>query len=405
MRTRVWVLLVLALAACSGSGGSAPDVDRAGSKAALGERLYSDVNLSLNRTQSCATCHNLDHAFIDDRRDALNDVPAVSLGDDGVSLGDRNAPTAGYAGFAPDFVANGARDRPHTHNTNRAYTGALGGQFVDGRAIDLKDQAARPPINPIEMGMPDRASVVVRIQEDAFYVASFEHLYGEDIFDDVDAAYEAMADSIGEFEKIDAFASFDSKYDRSLRGDYTMTFKELTGKALFFSSDANCNVCHQLHAVGDPLKKFQEVFTGFEYHNIGVPENTAVRDANGVTGPDIGLEATTGNASDKGKFKVPGLRNVAVTAPYMHNGVFRELNTVVEFYLHRRDEGDVDHRVNPETGAAWEAPEVAENISTAELGMGEDFSDDQREAMVCFLRLLTDQRYEHLIEPGDIGCD
>ncbi|MCG7957383.1 MAG: methylamine utilization protein MauG, partial [Candidatus Thiodiazotropha endolucinida] len=80
------------------------------SKEALGEALFSDVNLSVNRTQACSTCHNPDRAFIDDRLDAFGEIGAVSLGDDGISLGDRNTPSAAYAAFSPEFY-EGTRDR------------------------------------------------------------------------------------------------------------------------------------------------------------------------------------------------------------------------------------------------------------------------------------------------------
>lgn len=389
------------LAACGdGSGGNGTVV--IATKVELGERLYSDVNLSLNKTQSCASCHNLQHGLIDNRLNAFNQVLAVSLGDDGISKGVRNAPTAGYASFSPDFVVDGERIRPHRHNNNKTYQGALGGQFLDGREADLKGQAGGPPLNPVEMGMPDKASVVARLQEDTVYVTAFRQIYGESIFDDVDAAYAAMAESIAEFEKTEVFAPFDSKYDRSLRGDYTMSFMELTGKSLFFSQHANCNVCHQLHSEGDVVNKFAETFTGYEYHNIGVPQNTV----DAVPGPDNGLFANplVSDSAQMGKFKTPTLRNVAVTEPYMHNGVFRDLKTVVEFYMHQRDSADVNFQNNPETGLPWATADVPQNITTKELGMGDQFTALQVEAMVCFLRTLTDQQYEALIEDKGIHC-
>ncbi len=398
----VILVCVLGLSACSGGS-----TDQASSKAELGEKLYEDKNLSMNKTQSCATCHNRDHGFIDDRLDAAGKIGAVSVGDDGFSLGDRNAPTASYARFSPAFNT-GTRQRHQTEqNSLRVYTGAMGGQFHDGREIDLKGQAGGPPLNPVEMGMPDKASVVVRLQEDPFYVDSFKSLYGNEIFDDVDAAYAAMAESIGEFEKNVEFSTFDSKFDRSLTGDYVLSFKENSGKAVFFSQFANCGICHQLHAKGDPVNKFAETFTGYEYHNLGVPANQAVRDLNGVTDVDTGLQNNTGNAADKGKFKVSTLRNVAVTGPYMHNGVFRELATVIEFYNHIADRSVPAHQINPETGTNWRAAEVTDNISVAELASGDRSKMDtvaEIENMVCFMRTLTDRRYEHLIPENGIIC-
>ncbi len=96
----------------------------------------------------------------------------------------------------------------------------------------------------------------------------------------------------------------------------------------------------------------------------------------------------------KGKFKVPTLRNVAVTAPYMHNGVFKELKTVVEFYDKYNNK---ERTINPETKKEWADPEVAENIALDKL-KAKKLSDRKVEALVAFMKLLTDKRYEHLLE-------
>ncbi|MEM7561880.1 MAG: cytochrome c peroxidase [Pseudomonadota bacterium] len=397
-------LLVLLLSASSG-GWSADVESGLATRAELGDALYHDVNLSLNRTQSCATCHAPGRAFIDDRLDAGSLISAASLGDDGITLGDRNSPTAGYAAFSPAFVASGVRNRHNPHSNNNTYNGALGGQFLDGRAADLQAQAGAPPISAAEMGLADKAAAIARLQENSDYVEAFERLYGSSIFDNVDQAYDAMTQSIAEFEQTSQFAPFDSKYDRFLTGDYTMTFKELTGRAIFFSQFANCNICHQLHPQGDPINRRFETFSGYEYHNIGVPENTAVRALNGVTGPDLGLfnnpEIT--DTADQGKFKTPTLRNVAVTEPYMHNGVFRDLRTVIEFYDHFVN--PVIRANNPETGFPWEAPEVPATVANSLLLVGDPMTDNQVESMVCFLRTLTDQQYEHLIQDKGIDCN
>ena len=401
----IFVSILSVLSACSSSSDNAAPVFP--TKQTLGDALYNDVNLSLNRSQSCATCHVTEHAFIDNRLDAEGKIAAVSLGDDAFSLGDRNSPTAGYARFSPDFHI-GTRQRQHTEqNAHRVYAGALGGQFLDGRELDLKGQAGGPPLNPIEMGMPDKASVVLRLQENADYITAFKTLFGEAVFDDVELAYAAMAESIAEFEKTEQFAPFDSKFDRSLTGNYTMSSKESTGRAVFFSQFANCGICHQLHAQFDLVDRDKETFTGYEYHNLGVPVNENVRLLNGAA-VDTGLHQHTGLDTDKGKFKVSTLRNIAVTGPYMHNGVFRDLTTVIEFYNHIHDRDNVEHQLNPETGAAWAPPEVAENIAHAELSSGR-ISDmntpEGMENMVCFLRTLTDARYEHLIEENGISCE
>ena len=396
------------LAGCTNS----PDTDENVSgesvtKAVLGEKLYEDTNLSMNKTQACATCHVRDHAFIDPRETALGDVTPVSLGDDNASLGDRNAPTAGYAQLAPDFHV-GTQQRFDEHKSRLGdYVGALGGQFVDGRKLDLAGQASGPPLNPVEMGMPDKPSVVARIMEDAFYVEHFRKLFGDDIFerpcdDDYCPAYNAMAEAIGEFEKTDEFAPFDSKYDLYLKGEAKLSLKEFAGMSLFFSGNMNCGACHQLQ----PAFTEQETFTSFEYHNLGVPENVAVRNANGSAPGfvDNGLGDFTLNANDNGKFKVPTLRNVAVTGPYMHNGVFRELHTVLAFYNHLQDRGATEHATNPETLEDWGDPEVVDNQADTELQTGNIMSSTDMDNMECFLRTLTDAKFEHLLPDTGLNC-
>ena len=353
-------------------------------KELLGQQLFFDVNLSKNRTQSCATCHNPSHGFIDDRDNGVKG--AASLGDDGQSIGDRNAPTASYALFSPDFHLN----------KKGQY---VGGQFHDGREKDLKGQAGGPPTNPGEMAMPDKATTVARILENKAYVTQFKAVYGETIFEDNDKAYAAMADSMANFEKTALFAPFDSKYDRYLKGEYKLTQQEDLGMTLFFSQQfTNCNLCHQLNK--SPISK-TETFSNYEYHNIGTPVNTALRKANGK-GEDFidhGLldNPAIDDVKQDGKFKVPTLRNIAVTAPYMHNGVFSELKTVILFY-DKYNSKRAKRKINPETKQPWGKPEVAENIALNELKTGPALPNKRINAIVAFLKTLTDKRYEHLLE-------
>lgn len=405
------------LVGCGGSSSSSSsDEPQLPTKATLGERLYFDKNLSLNRTQSCATCHNPDKGFIDDRTNdaSIDDVASAgSLGDNGISIGDRNAPTVRYAAFSPEFQL-GTRSRAASQLTSGIadYEGFLGGQFWDGRASDLQAQAGGPPLNPDEMNMPSIDAVIERLQENSDYVIAFESLYGADILGDTDAAYEAMTESIAAFETEakEEFYPFDSKYDRSLTGvyEYPVTSKAALGKSRFFSSDLTCASCHQLQPIGNT----GEIFTSFEYHNIGVPENIDLREFNAVTVLDEGLlnnpEVT--NVSEKGKFKVPTLRNVAVTAPYMHNGIFNELETVMHFYQHAKEKalneanGAVINAVNnPETGLPWGSAEINENIAHDLLGGNDiNLNSDEVDAMVCFLMSLTDARYENLLDSAKV---
>lgn len=352
--------------------------------AELGKALFFDTNLSKNRTQACATCHDPDHAFTDPRETAVG--RAVSLGDDGMSLGDRNAPTAAYAKFSPRFH----------QRKDGAYEG---GQFLDGREPDLAGQAGVPPLNPLEMGMPDKISVVKRLWENPAYVTAFAKLFGPKVAGDTDAAYGAMTQAIAAFEETAEFAPFDSKYDRFLKDEAKLTDQEELGRLLFFSQQfTNCNQCHQLHAV-QPAKG--ETFTNYQFHNIGIPVNTAVRQANGAKPGHIdhGLleNPTVTDRAQDGKFKVPSLRNVAVTGPYMHNGVFKDLRTTVLFY-NRYNTKDPDRLINPETGKPFHAPEVPTTLSVKELTHGPALDDKRIDALVAFMKTLTDRRYEPLLE-------
>lgn len=352
-------------------------------KETLGQQLYFDSNLSQNRTQSCATCHAPERGFADPRDNGIDG--AFSLGDDGQSLGDRNAPTAAYAMFSPEFHLNEQGEY-------------VGGQFHDGRESTLAGQAGGPPTNPIEMGLPSKAVALERLQENPAYVKAFKMLYGAQVLKSADTAYAAMADSIAHFERTELFAPFDSKYDRYLRGEYEMTKQEELGRTLFFSQQfTNCHLCHQLHK---SQRHSQETFSNYEYHNIGVPTNKAARLQSGVAieTQDVGLlnNPKVSDPAQAGKFKVPTLRNVAVTAPYMHNGVFQELRTVVLFY-DKYNSRSKKRQINPETGLEWGVPEVAENLALEELQTGPALKKKRIDALVAFMKTLTDQRYEHLL--------
>lgn len=353
--------------------------------AKLGEALFFDVNLSKNRTQACATCHAPDNAFTDPR-DAGAAGRAVSLGDDGKSIGDRNTPSAAYASQAPAYHVD-AKGKP------------TGGLFWDGRAATLEAQAGGPPLNPIEMGMPDKGAVVARLKENVRYAAAFAALFGKDVLNDADKGYDAMALSLAAFERTDVFAPFDSKYDRFVKGEVQLTEQEELGRVIFFSTQfANCSRCHKLNEFGGAAR---EPFTNYQYHNIGVPANLPVRAVNGTPPGHIdgGLmqNPAAADKANEGKFRVPSLRNVAVTGPYMHNGVFTDLRTVVLFY-NKFNSKNPRHQINPETKETWGAPEVPGTISKEDLEAGAALDSKRVDALVAFLKTLTDRRYEPLLD-------
>lgn len=386
----------------------------------LGEALFFDVNLSLTKNTSCATCHDSEHAFMDarfheagvDQNIFING--AFSVGDDGSALGGRNTPTAAYAMFSPTFYKMG----------NGNYKG---GQFHNGRAKTLEDQAGRPPLDLAEMMMSDKNTVVDRIKENEKYVEAFETLYGKGIFDDINTSYKRMEDAIAAFERTELFAPFDSRYDRyreckdnggltsQCLSEGNWTIEEQLGFDLFFSeSNTNCAQCHTLNNTRNDTT--EELFTNYEYENIGTPRNVVamnarealgLQDANATfKGLGATVEATDGNYSAHlGKTKVPTLRNVAVTGPYMNNGVFQKLRTVLEFYDHMAGNGD--HPNNPETNALWGENDHNSTIDFIKLHDTSALTDAKIRALEAFLNTLTDKKYENLIPPlapeGEVG--
>lgn len=350
---------------------------------ALGEALFHDVNLSLNRTQSCASCHDPAQGFADSRHAAEG---AFSLGDDGHSLGNRNAPSAGYAVFVPPL---------HQREDGEW----IGGLFWDGRARDLEEQAGGPPLNPVEMGMTGKSMALERLKENPEYRKSFDALFSVGILDQQEAGYEAMTQAIAAFERTAAFAPFDSKYDRYLAGEVELTKEEELGRVLFFSEQfTNCNQCHQLRK--SPIDR-QETFSDNRYHNIGVPQNPALFTEAGMTAGfvDDGLLANPAieDPAQRGKFRTPTLRNVAITGPYMHNGLLQDLRTVVLFYNRYNSKSEAA-KINPETGEAWGKIAVPGTLAVKELTHGPALDDRRVDALVAFLKTLTDQKYEHLLD-------
>ena len=353
-------------------------IDTKKEELSLGRALYFDKNLSLNKTQSCATCHNPEAGFVDDRDNGVQ--AQASLGDNGTSIGDRQAPSAAYAMFSPSF---------HYDKKKKEY---IGGQFWDGREKTLAGQAGGPPTNPDEMAMPSKSAIVRRLKENLFYVEIFKKVYGENIFKNDDTAYLKMTKAIEVFEQSDFFAPFDSKYDRYLEGRYDLTPLEDLGRSLFYSNaNTNCSSCHTLKKEDQK----RETFSNYEFHNIGTPINTALRAKNGVRKKDDGLlnNPLVKDIKHQGKYKVPTLRNVAITSPYMHNGVFSDLKTVILFYDKFNNKKNI---INPETNKAWRNAEWENTINKKDLKM-KKLSERKVDALVAFLKLLTDKRYEHLL--------
>ncbi len=329
--------------------------------ASLGEKLFFDTSLSVPAGQSCASCHTPSAGFADP-----DSGSPTSLGADSTSVGNRNSPTASYAAHIPNsqIVTRGAPG-------GGTRTVLIGGQFLDGRAESLEEQAKAPFLNPVEMANASEAEVIDKIKL-ADYASDFETLFGVGILDDIDASYDHVADAIAAFERTSVFSPFTSKFDQVAAGTTTFTAAEARGRQLF-NGRAQCDTCH-----ASPNNS-EEVFSDFEFKNIGVPRNGTLLNILSDSGfIDNGLGGETGSNADNGKFRTPNLRNIANTAPYMHNGVFNTLTEVVNFY-------------NTRDTTFPDAPEVNQNVDQGgrigELGLNANDIDD----IVSFLGTLTDQ--------------
>lgn len=331
----------------------------------LGKLLYFDRYLSLNQNQACASCHDPGAGFADPLDLRMPAQYPVSAGSNSTLFGGRNAPPSGYAMFNPPF---------HFDTVVGLY---VGGQFWDGRAPTLKDQAKGPFLNPVEMAMPNEAAVIAALQnlsnpnssayQDLFTKAYKLNLAAIDSTSNnlaVLDAYDKVAQAIGEFEKTKDFAKFSSKFDEVMAGKATFTTAEANGWTIFNDpAQGNCAACHPA-----PL------FTDFTYDNLGIPKSTNPIIAGNPV--DLGLGGVLGDSQQDGKFKVSSLRNIAMTAPYGHNGYFATLEEIVHFY-------------NTAGDGTWPAPEVPATVNRTELGnLG--LSPQQEADLVAFLKTLTD---------------
>jgi len=325
----------LLLCAC-GSGGGDTSGNGLSPAAALGEQLFNDTALSVSGQQSCATCHLASAAF------TAGDGRAVPLGGPDMDLpGFRNAPSLMYASFTPTFFVD-ADGAPN------------GGFFRDGRAATLADQAQLPFITSFEMANADAAAVVARLKTRP-YLAQFTALYGADVLDDPALALARIGAALAAYQTEDEdFHPFSSKYDAFTRGQVQFTTQETKGLVLFNDpTRGNCAACHPGNSADGGATP--ALFTDFSYDNLGVPRNTDIPANDDATTlsyvPDNGngdahryydlgicgplredMARATGNC---GAFKVPTLRNIALTAPYFHNGRFATLQDALAFYVTR----------------------------------------------------------------------
>ena len=353
----LWVLITAAgIPAVNGAPLGLPPVPipadnpQSPDKIRLGNRLFHEARFSSDGKVSCSTCHAEDKAFTDHRR--------VSRGHNGL-LGTRNAPTV----------------------INSAYMQTL---FWDGREPDLEGQSKQPPVNPVEGGLPDPEALLGIISNDPAYVKAFKEVYGVEA---ADITIDQYADAIASFER--TIIAGDSPFDRYQYGGDKSAMSEAAIRGLaVFRGQGRCVSCHV-------IEQTQALFTDNRFHNIGVGfKNIQGRvgeiagefikaknagadvDKTVLSNPDaseLGRFAVSEDINTVGAFKTATLRNIELTAPYMHDGSQKTLEDMVNFYNN-------GGRVNADDPFS---PFLSGGIRPLNL------SEQQKSDLVEFLKALT----------------
>lgn len=289
----------------------------------LGRMLFYDERLSGDNTQSCASCHFQEAAFADTNR--------FSTGIDG-DEGTRQGMTLINLGYQFNF-------------------------FWDARSETLEEQIIEPVINPIEMNTTWE-EVMIKIKADEGYMDLFKIVYSTSFIDSTHVA-KVMA------QFLRTVVSSNSKYDKRLKGEYEFTASEQRGWILFQAEGgdpelgqggewgADCFHCHPLAGVQ---------FSDYQLHNNGLDSVFT----------DLGRGEVTGDPNDYGRFKTPSLRNIEVSAPYMHDGRFENLEEVIEHY----------------NAGGHASPTIDPFMKFTQGGL--QLSDQDKADLIAFLKTLTD---------------
>ena len=329
------------------------------SEASLGRKIFLDTGLSQPPGQGCITCHLPSSAFADPR--------PVSLGAVAGRAGRRNAPTLMYASLIPSRVLEEFYDADGVQSFLTE-----GGLFHDGRARDQFQQVQKPFFDPDEMNLSGPSALAQRLRASS-YADGLEALVGEAGWDDdrqvAFHAYRALV----EFLKEPMFRPFDARIDDFLAGDEdALTEPERRGLEVFKVA-GKCADCHLLGTLAWP----QPLLSDYGYDNVGAPSRGE---------KDPGLGGHSGKPDEIGQFRAPTLRNIALTAPYMHNGSIATLREVMEFY-NKRD-------LEPERWGATDYPETVNHDDMGKLGL----SDQQVEDLTALMDAFTDRS---LLEIGE----
>lgn len=314
-------------------------------KALLGRVLFYDHNLSRNNAVSCASCHKQALAFSDD--------VARSKGFDGELTKRNSQALAVTANFSSSYGTD-PTGNAMVNNLSSADRSAFGaGFFWDERARTVADQSRLTIQDDIEMGM-DLAALTTKLSTVDYYQVLFRKAYGSPVVTE-DRILEALQ------EFVNAFVSTHTKFDEGLNrhnsemtGFANFTPLENRGKQLFIE---NCSSCHGTNMT----TQFERIA-----HN-GLP----------IRNSDLGVGGVTGNPLDNGKFKVPFLRNIALTAPYMHDGRFATLEEVLDHYSENIEMHDnLDHRLR--------------NRGNPDEPIRMNFTEEDKNALLAFFHTLTD---------------
>lgn len=313
------VLMGALLSACGGGSGPPPALPTEADRVAIGDRLFDETALSASGRLACATCHVESRAHADA---AGSFLPLGGV--DGDQQGLRSTPTLRYLSDNRAFRFNPNGD-------------PAGGFTWDGRADGRAAQARLPLLAAHEMANGDEASVARRLRA-LPYLAQLLFAFSLPSSASDTQLFDAAAQALADYQAGDArFQPYTSKFDASLDGLATLTPQEARGLALFNDPRrGNCAVCH---TSTPPPGASKPLFTNFTYHALGVPRNTsrATSDAGffdlGLCGPRRSDLSDVGALC--GMFRVPTLRNVALTAPYFHNAAIATLEDAVTFYATR----------------------------------------------------------------------
>ena len=333
------------------------------SPAVIGRQIFMDTSLSQPVGQGCISCHDPKAAFADSRR--------VSPGAVNGRKGRRNAPTLMYAALIPPIAAEDFYDE----EGELIYV-LEGGLFLDGRAHNQFEQVQMPFFNEDEMNLSGPADLADRIRKSE-YAPDFKKLVGGKVWGDDGKLVDQVYHSLVAFLREPMFRPFNARIDDFWKGDVkALNDSELRGLALF-QSKAGCAQCHPLGVGTWP----EPLLSDFGYDNLGAPS---------IGGKDPGLGGVSGRKNEMGQFRSPTLRNIALTAPYLHNGSIKTLKEVMEFY-NKRD-------VEPERWGKTDFPETVNHDDMGDLKLTDQEVDD----LVALMHTFTDKNLVEMKEGDEL---